>query len=72
MSNKKIFILKKDLPGLPNGRKFKTTYDGKHVYSYLTDDEFVKNELNFYKYPISLVEQNVDWFEEEKDGGIVK
>jgi len=62
----RIFSLKKELPGLPVGRTFKTTYDGKHAFSYMTDQEFIENKLQFYKYPIELLEQNTDWFEEIK------
>jgi hypothetical protein len=66
--NQRIFTLKKDLPGFPAGRQFKTTYDRKEVFAYMTDEEYIYGkEFQFYKFPIEFVEKNSDWFEENTD-----
>lgn len=61
----RIFILKKDLPGLSAGRKFISTYDGKEAFSSMTDEEYIGKTLQFYKFSIEFLEKNIDWFKEE-------
>ena len=51
---------------LKKGRIFHTTHDGKTVYPYFTDEEFIYNKDIFqYKFPIELIDNDTeDWFEE--------
>ena len=62
---KRTFILKKDLFKVKKGRIFHTTYDGKTVYPFFTDDEFIHSDEYFpYKFPIEIVEKDSEWFDE--------
>lgn len=61
----KRFKLKKDLPGFPSGRIFKVTNDGSSIFSSMTDDEYIYDKtLHCYKFPIEIITNNPDWFEE--------
>lgn len=68
----RTFLLKKDLPGLPSGRVFRTTIDMKHVFVSMSDEERIYNkDLHSYDFPIEIVEKNTDWFEETTDPKVI-
>lgn len=65
MEKQRIFILIKELPNLPIGRKFISTYDNTYVFSSMTNDEVIEGKLQHYKFSMEVIEKNIDWFKEE-------
>jgi len=63
------YILKKDLPGLPEKTIFKpckmANQNGKpsYYFSSLTDEQVLSGEFQSYKIDPSFVENNSEWFE---------
>ena len=58
----KKYKLLKDLPGCSVGRIFKENIHGDY-YLYLSDDEFLTNEIEFYQFKKQTIINNPDWFE---------
>jgi len=73
MTPKRTFVLKKELFRIPKGHIFYSTYDGKEIYPYYTDYQG-DNDCGYrLYYPIKLVEESPDWFEEiTKENDFVK
>ena len=57
----KTYILQKDLPNCPRGRKFIPNIDGDYFLS-MTDEEYIDGKLKRYNFTKNEVELNPDWF----------
>ena len=57
----KTYILQKDLPKCPKGRKFVPNIDGDYFLS-MTDEEYIDGKLKRYNFTKNEVELNPDWF----------
>lgn len=66
IKERKQYILEKDLPGCPKGRKFLEDIDGNYCLS-ITYDEHIEGEIKIYKFTKSEIESNPDWFRERSD-----
>lgn len=59
--SEKIYILQKDLPNCPKGRKFILNINGDYFLS-MSDDEYIEGKLKPYKFTKKEVKSNPEWF----------
>lgn len=58
---KKTYILSKDLPNCPKGRKFIPNIYGD-FFLLMSDDEAIEGKLKNYEFTKEEIESNPDWF----------